>query len=212
MKPNEYTNPLRQYEFLTKYDPTKPEELKALQDLTSDTLKLTHFMFPNKDPKITRAGNIYGFHEDTDGKNGYLIEYPSVKFIYAHSIDLILSPEITHLGGCVEIILPSSHRFKDSNPVEKDRIILSADNVAFFKTEYFQNNNTIKLYFRRGLMPNENSGFPSKCGVYLEELDNTDNFEVTVNIYELKYDFSKESLEDYIFLLALIFPFPFINS
>ena len=200
LKPNEYTNPLRQYEFLKKYDPTKPEELKALQDLTSDTLKLTHFMFPNKDTKITRAGNIYGFHEDIDGKSGYLIEYPSVKFIYAHSIDLILDPEITHLGGCVEIILPTTHNFKDSKPVENDRIIISADNVAFFKTEYFQNNNSIKLYFRRGLMPNENSGFPSKCGVYLEELDNTDNFEVTVKLYELKYDFSKESLEDYILI------------
>ena len=46
-----------------------------------------------------------------------------ISFIKAYTIDLILSPEITHLGGCVEIILPSSHRFKDSNPVEKDRII-----------------------------------------------------------------------------------------
>ena len=197
--PNEYTNALRQYPFLKKYDPTNPEELKALQELTTDKLTLSHFMVPNKDERIKRAGNILGFEENSDEKSGKLIQYPSVKFIYGHSIELILAPEITRLGGCAEIILPTEIKFKNENedPVANDRITTSADNVAFFKSEYFKDTNTIKLHFRRGLMPNENYGLPSKCEVYLEELDSTDNFDITLKIYELKFDFSSKTLETY---------------
>ena len=197
LKPNEYYNPLRQYKFMKQYDPTTEEGLKALQEMTNDIIKLTHFMVPNKDPRITRAGNIYGFKENSDNLTGYLEEYPSLKFIYGHSIELILAPEITRLGGIAEIKLPDDVRFIDEDPVEADRITTSADNVAFYKSEYDKNEGIIKLYFKRGLMPNENYGLPSKCEAFLENLNKKANFSVTLNIYELKYDFTSESLESY---------------
>ena len=197
LKPNEYYNPMRQYKFMKQYDPTTEEGLKALQEMTNDTIKLTHFMVPNKDPRITRAGNIYGFKENNDNLSGYLEEYPSLKFIYGHSIELILAPEITRLGGIAEIKLPDDVLFTDEDPIKEDRITTSADNVAFYKSEYDKNEGIIKLYFKRGLMPNENYGLPSKCEVFLENLNKKENFTVTLNIYELKYDFSSESLESY---------------
>jgi hypothetical protein len=46
-------------------------------------------------------------------------------------------------------------------------------------------------------MPNENYGLPSKCEAFLENLNKKANFSVTLNIYQLKYDFSSESLESY---------------
>ena len=70
LKPNEYTNPLRQYKSMTQYDPTKPEDLKKLQNLTTDKVNLTHFMSPNKNPRIRKAGNVYGFAQDDDEGNG----------------------------------------------------------------------------------------------------------------------------------------------
>ena len=197
LKPNEYFNPLRQYKSKTQYDPTKEEDLKKLQELTTDKIKLSHFMVPNKEEKIKRAENIYGFKENEDQLSGYFEEYPSLKFIYAHSIELVLDPEITRLGGIAEIILPDDVRFVESDPVEKDRITTSADNVAFYKNEYIEEKGIIKLYFKRGLMPNENYGLPSKCEVFLEELNKKDNFTVTLNIYELKYDFSSDTLESF---------------
>ena len=197
LKPNEYYNSMRQYEYMVRYDPTKPEDLKKLQDMSTDKIALTHFMCPNKDPSIHRAGNIYGFEEDADQKSGSFKEYPSIKFIFGHSIDLNLDPEVTRLGGFAEIKLPTDVDFKDAEPVEADRITTSADNVAFYKNVYDKTQKTIKLYFRRGLMPNENYGLPSKCQVFLENLNKAENFTVTINIYDLKYDFSAPNFESY---------------
>ena len=196
LKPNEYYNAMRQYANMRQYDPTNEADLKALQDRTNDTVRLTHFMVPNKDSYVKRAGNLMGFHENED-KSGYLEQYPSVKFVFGHSIPLTLPPEITRLGGMVEIKLPSGVRFKEEDPIKADRITISADNVAFYLNEYDKDNSLIKLYFRRGLMPNENYGLPSKCEAYLENLDSNEDITITLKIYELKYDFSVESLESY---------------
>ena len=197
LQPNQYFNAMRRYANMKQYDPTKPEDLKALQERTNDTLKLTHLMVPNKDSYVRRAGNLYGFKENADEKSGYLEQYPSVKFVYGHSVPLTLDPAITRLGGYVEIILPSGVKFKEDDPVEADRITISADNVAFYLTEYDKDAGAIKLYFRRGLMPNENYGLPSKCEAYLENLDSNTDITVTLKIYELKYDFSSKNLESY---------------
>ena len=200
LKANEWANTLRQYNHLTKYDPTKPEELKQLQEKTTDTIRLSHFLMPFTNPDITKAGSLYGFKQysdaaDSDG-SGYLIEYPSVKFIYGHSINLTLNPNNTRLGGKAEIYLGSAKfRDDDDKVIENERITVSADNVAFYKTEYDSGANKVILYFKRGLMPNENYGQASKCEVYLENLTVTTNFTVTIDIYSLKYDFSVSGFE-----------------
>ena len=198
LKPNEYFNPLLLYKDKKVFDPTNEDDLKYIKQITNDKVRLSHFMVPFKDNTgIKRAGSIYGFKEDKTERNGYLEEYPSVKFIYAHSIELTLPPEITRLGGYVEIKFLDGTKFKDVDPVENDRITTSADNVAFYKNEYDEENNAVKLYFKRGLMPNENYGLPSKCKAFLENLDNNGEIDITINIYELKYDFSSENLENY---------------
>jgi hypothetical protein len=46
-------------------------------------------------------------------------------------------------------------------------------------------------------MPNENYGLPSKCQLFLENLNKNADFKVTLKIYELKYDFSKDNFESY---------------
>ena len=198
LEPNQYYNALRRYDYMKQYDPTDPEQLKELQKRTNDTIKLTHLMVPNKDPFVKRAGNIYGFKENSaTDKSGYLEQYPSVKFVFGHSIPLTLDPAITRLGGYVEIILPSEVNFKDEDPAEADRITTSADNVAFYKTEYDKDTRVLKLYFRRGLMPNEAYGLPSKCEAYFENLNSTADITITLKIYELKFDFSSQALETY---------------
>ena len=196
LEPNQYYNAMRQYANMKQYDPTNETELEALQNRTNDTIKLSHLMVPNKDPLVRRAGNIYGFQENED-HSGFLIQYPSVKFVFGHSVELLLPPEMTRLGGYVEIELPPEVRFNEEDPVEKDRITTSADNVAFYLSEYDHTNGIVKLYFRRGLMPNENYGLPSKCEAYLENLNTNQDIIVNLKIYELKYDFSVESLESY---------------
>ena len=202
LKVNEWANSLRQYAYYTKYDPTDPEQLRNLQAKTTDTIRLSHFMIPFVDKGVEKADSILGFKlytNATDG-SGYLEQYPSVKFVYGHSIYLELKPEDTRLGGKVEIILEDASFRSDDNPVENERITTSADNVAFYKTEFIREQNKIILYFKRGLMPNENYGPPSKCKVFLEHIDKHENFTAKLKIYDLKYDFSKENLESLIFV------------
>ena len=76
--------------------------------------------------------------------------------------------------------------FSDEDPVKLERITISADNVAFYKTEYDKTKNIITLFFKRGLMPNENYGQPSKCKVFIENLNKKENFDVTIKIYDFK--------------------------
>ena len=196
LKPNEWANTLRQYDFLTQYDPTNPEMLERLKEKTTDIIRLSHYLMPFSNPDIEKAGSLYGFHENDDG-SGYLEEYPSVKFIYGHSINLVLNPNNTRLGGKAEIYL-GAIKFNDENEEEvinNERVTTSADNVAFYKTEYNSEENKVILYFKRGLMPNENYGQASKCQVYLENLNIKTNFTLKIEIYSLKYDFSKDNLE-----------------
>ena len=202
LKVNEWANSLRQYAYLKQYDPTDPVQLSQLQEKTTDKIRLSHFMIPFVDKGIEKANSIYGFklNSDTDDGSGYLEEYPSVKFIYGHSIYLELKPEDTRLGGKVEILLGETRFKTGDNIIENERITTSADNVAFYKTEYISGENKIILYFKRGLMPNENYGPPSKCKVFLENIDKRDNFTVTLKLYDLKYDFSEENLESLIFV------------
>ena len=203
LKPNEWANTLRQYSFLKQYDPTKTEDLIELQRKTTDTIRLSHFLFPFSNKEIKKAGSIYGFIENPDG-SGYLENYETVKFIYGHSINLVLDPSNTRLGGKAEIYLGEA-RFNDENDkiIDNERVTTSADNVAFYQTEYDNNENKVILYFRRGLMPNENYGQPSKCKVFLENLNKNENFNVIIKIYNLKYDFSQNNLESQILVSEL---------
>ena len=202
LKPNEYANSLKQLKFMKQYDPTNVNDLKELQSITNSTIYVSHFMVPFTDKNgVTKAESILGFKEfdkeHGDG-SGYLEQYPSVKFVKGHSIELILKPEITRLGGKVEIILPSDVSFIVDDPVNgEESITTSADNVAFYKTEYNKETKIITLYFKRGLMPNENYGQPSKCKVFLENLNKKEDFDITLKIYNFKYDFSNDDLESY---------------
>ena len=199
--PNEYSNVLLQTKsFTTIIDPiTEYEELKTLSD---NTIKLTHYLVPVVETDLKKATSIYEFEsEGGDPVKGHNTVYNSLKFIDGYTIKLRLLPEQTRAGGRVTITLPSTYSFKDNNPINNENIIISADNVAFYKTEYDQENNKIILYFKRGLLPNEAYGKPSLCEIYLEELINSDgsylrdsNFEMDLLLEELKYDLNnKES-------------------
>ena len=196
LKPQEYANSLRELEFMKQYDPTDPDQLAELQSLTNDTIRLTHFMIPFVDKHLAeKAGSIYGFIENEDG-SGYFAEYPSIKFVYGHVVELLLNPNNTRLGGKAEIKLPEGVDFKNSeDPIENDRITTSADNVAFYKYEYNRSTRIISIYFKRGLMPNENYGSVSKCKVFIENLNKNEDFNIDLTIYDLKFDFSKDDLE-----------------
>lgn len=202
---NEYSNVLRQYTHMTKYDPTDETSFGQLKQKMKEKLgnseaeleiKLSHYLVPNIEEGVHSAKNLMNFVLDNHAGegSGYLETYNSVKFIYAHSIDVVLVPEITRLGGIVEIKL-GSYAFNTVKPYEDDKILVSADNVAFYKTIYDSVNKIIRMYFKRGLMPNESYGKDSKCQVYLEGITTHETIELDITLYQIKYDFTSPTLE-----------------
>ena len=108
----------------------------------SDDFKLTHYLVPIVDPTITKAANLMSFTQNSDGKTGYMTEYPIIKFIYAHGTTFKIPADQSRQGGRLTIKLPSTLKFS-SDPVKNDLITYSADQVAFYKTVYDTSKNYI---------------------------------------------------------------------
>ena len=168
-----------------QYDPTKAEDLAKL----GPDVKLIHYLVPILDEEIQKPSDIMGF-EQIDDYNGYLKEYNVVKFSYAHGTSFKMKASDSRQGGKLVIKLPSNVAWKDSSdPVENGYITYSADQVAFYRTEYA--NGEIIGYFKRGLMPNEAYGKDSSIGVTIENLKpDVASFTVDIVLYEVKYDIS----------------------
>ena len=195
--PNQFYNVLKQHDIFTSfYDPLDPSK-----NITVDfpNMKLSHYLVLIKGDRISRAGSIEGFIED-DGtpdefKTGYLEKYPSVKFIFAHTVSFSIGKSLTRLGGKFIINLGTS-KFKDSKlPSQNDFATLSVDGVAVYKLEFDYEEGTknmITAYFKRGLMPDETSGKDSTIQLNVEQLDSTTDVDITIELYELKYDLSQK--------------------
>ena len=203
---DEFYNVLKQHNQIKKFiDPLNPG-----YNITKDfpEVKLSHYLIKINGQRITRAGSIKGFVEDeTESENpykmGYLKEYPSVKYIYAHTVSFIIGKNLTRLGGKLIIDL-GTNKFKDGKlPSENEFVTLSVDGVAVYKTEYeyeAEVKNIITAYFKRGLMPDEISGKDSAVELNIENLTTTENIEANIKLYELKYDFTKKenNYEDFV--------------
>ena len=202
--PDEFYNVLKQHKQIKKYiDPLDPE-----YNITKDfpDIKLSHYLIPLKGNRITRAGSIKGFIEEdpTNPKSqGFLKDYPSVKYIYAHTVSFVIGKNLTRLGGKLIIDLGTNEFKNNQKPSENEFVTLSVDGVAVYKIEYDYIKgvkNIITASFKRGLMPDEISGRDSDVELNIENLTSTTNINARIELYQLKYDLSKkeEDFEDYL--------------
>ena len=136
--PNEFYNVLKQHQSITRLiDPL--DSNNNISESFPD-MKLSHYLILIKGDRITRAGSIEGFIEDSgteeNYKTGYLEKYPSVKFIFAHTVTFLLKKSLTRLGGKFVINLGQSIFKNDKIPSENDFVTLSVDGVAVYKLEF----------------------------------------------------------------------------
>ena len=194
--PDEFYNVLKQHNQITTFiDPL--DENTNISEIFPG-MKLSHYLVLIKGDRITRAGSIEGFIEDSgtneNFKTGYLEEYPSVKFIFAHTVAFLIKKSMTRLGGKLIINLCNSIFKDDKLPSENDFVTLSVDGIAIYKLEFDYDKGTkniITAYFKRGLMPDETNGKDSTIQINVENLDSTNNIDIKIELYELKYDLSQ---------------------
>ena len=203
--PDEYYNVFKQHNQIEKFIDPLGEGVNITKIFPD--MKLSHYLVLIKGERISRAGSIEGFKEDegteANYKTGYLEEYPSVKFIFAHTVSFLIKKSMTRLGGKIIVDL-GNNKFKDSKlPSENDFITLSVDGIAVYKIEYDYtagSKNIITAYFKRGLMPDETNGKDSTVQINIENLETKSEIDVTIELYELKYDLSQKetNFETYI--------------
>ena len=181
LDPSTYTNELFEICDLTIVDPLSEESIKKVFG-NINNFRPTHYTIPNVESTIVQPTQIYGFVQDDDIYHGHLEKYPSVKFIYLHSLNYIIDTKTCFYGGLIEINLG------DKDILNSDDITVSPDQIAVYKTEY--ENHIIKIYFKRGLMSNEQSGKDMKIIINIENIKSTITLKLNVKLYEIKYDIS----------------------
>ena len=96
-----------------------------------------------------------------------------------------------------------------------DDVTVAPDQKTVYKTEY--DNNLVKIYFKRGLMSNDQSGKNLSLTINLENIQTTSILKLNVKLYELKYDksylptyerYTKIKNEDLNFSYVSVFSYP----
>ena len=153
LKPNEYTNELLMHCGKVKV------KLNEVKTLSSNEIIPIHYLVPVIDPEVIQATDIMYFNSDNDNsKNGWLQDYPEVRFTYAHRFNFTLEPNNTRQGGMIEIDLKGVGFKSGVDPIADNLITYSVDHIGFNETRYDKDSSIIRAYFKRGLMPNEAYG------------------------------------------------------
>ena len=178
LQPNIYPNALFELCNLIVIDPEKEEISKYLD---TDYFKLVHYIIPNVDKNITQPNQIYGFTQ-MNKHYGYHSKYNSIKFIYLHSLTYVVDSKYCKYGGRIIIDIGN---FEISST---DDVTVSPDQIAVYKVEY--NKKKISIYFKRGLMSNEQFGKNLTLNINIENINIEKNTKFKFIVEEMKFDIS----------------------
>jgi len=189
LKHNEYSNEL------LMYCERKKVWLNDVEKLSNGSIKAVHYLVPMTDDEVSRADDIQDFIVEPDGQ-GYMEDYPELRFIYAHSFNVMSPGEMSRQGGKFIVTLPEGVGFvNNDDPIAKGYITYSADQVSFYKTEYDPATRQITSWFKRGLASNEAYGKPSNLNIMIESLTTKTSLIAAIDIYEMKFDISAHELK-----------------
>ena len=186
LEPNIYSNELFEYCDLTVINPLDVTAIKTYFG-NNDYFKPVHYVIANIDNSITRPKQIYNFTQVSDYE-GYHSVYKSIKFIYVHTLDFIISKSKCSIGGKITVNLGNYL----INGIED--VTVAPDQIAVHKIVY--ENNKIMVYFKRGVVPNEQISKNLGLKINIENLQDKDkkrittNVQLTMDIEEMKYDIS----------------------
>ena len=183
LKPNLYTNKLFNLCDIDVIDPTNEEEFKNYIG-DNEHFKYVHYIIPNVQTNITSPKQIMNFTED-----GHHEIYPSIKFIYLHSLTYVIKSNYCLYGG--KIIINIGDKILGSI----DDITVSPDQIAVYKIEYEKEKKNIIIYFKRGLNSNEQFGKNVTVTINIEKLKSQEDETFFFTLEELKFDISSPSTD-----------------
>ena len=199
-----YSNELFEYCDLDVIDPLDETDLNK-HFVNNSYFKPVHYIIKNIDNNLTHPGQIYNFIVVNE-KYGYHKDYNTIKFIYLHSLEFTLTSTKCLYGGRFIINL-GKYDLKSIND-----ITMSPDHIAIYNITYNNTNHEITIYFKRGLMSNEQFGKDMKQIIYIENLPE-EKISLYMTIEELKYDISfPPTYERYYFISNQSYNFEYISA
>ena len=180
-KPNIYPNELYEVCGLEVYNATNETQMDEFGN--KDNFKVVHFLIPNVESDITEPGQLYGFHADNK-YYGYHENYTSIKFIYTHSLTYNITADQCLYGGRL-IIEMGQFKLKSI-----DDVTVSPDQIAVYNTTYNETENKVYIYFKRGLMSNEQFGKDIRIMINIENLSSHKDETFGFTLEDMTFDIS----------------------
>ena len=189
--PHIWSNRLFEVCNLKIIDPTNEEEIiKEFGNL--ETYKPVHYIYSNKYKNITQPDQIMDFVA-VNNYYGYHKEYPQIKFLYLHRLDFTMENKYCIYGGRIII------NIKENIIKNVNQVTVSPDQIAVYNITF--SNGNITIYFKRGLMSNEQFGKDMNLIINIEGLPSQKNETFKIIVESLKYDISSSpNYDKYIFI------------
>ena len=190
-QPHIWSNRLFEVCNLKVIDPTNEEQIiKQFGNL--ETYKPVHYIYSNKNKNITQPDQIMDFFA-VNKTYGYHQEYPQIKFLYLHRYDFTVENKYCIYGGRIII------NIKEKEIKNSSQVTISPDQIAVYNVTF--NNGNITIYFKRGLMSNEQFGKDMNLIINIEGLNSQKNETFKIIVEALKYDISSpQDYDKYIFI------------
>ena len=197
-QPHIWSNRLFEICNLTIIDPTSEEQIiKQFGNL--ETYKPVHYIYTNKNENITQPDQIMDFVA-VNKYYGYHKDYPQIKFLYLHRLDFTMENKYCIYGGRIIINI-------NENKIENvSQVTVSPDQIAIYNVTF--SNGNITIYFKRGLMSNEQFGKDMNLIINIEGLPSQKDESFKMIVESLKYDISSPPNIDkynYIFEKNVVF-------
>ena len=180
IQPHIWSNLLFEVCNLTIIDPTNEEQIiKQFGDL--ETYKPVHYIHTNTYKNITQPDQIMDF-VPVNKYYGYHKEYPQIKFLYVHRLDFTMENKYCIYGGRIII------NIKENTIINANQVTVSPDQIAVYNVTI--SNENITIYFKRGLMSNEQFGKDMNLIINIEGLPSQTDEIFKIIVESLKYDIS----------------------
>ena len=163
----------------------------TIEAATGGKIKLMNYIVPVEESDGVEAEDFIGFNS-----NGELEGYEDlVKFVKILRAKVDVSPEVSRLGGLMEIKFTYAPWTEGiAAAIAAGRVTVAADQISVYEIYASTTDaNTLYIRFKRGSMPNEAYGRASHLQLVLDTPTGVtaDSLEATMNVYNLAYDISK---------------------
>ena len=203
LEPTIYSNEWFDHCDLDVINPLDQDEINKYFG-NNTNFKPVHYIVPNIDKNISQPQQLYNFTQINE-RFGYHQIYNSIKFLYLHSLEFTLKNTTCLYGGRFIINL-GEYDLKSI-----DDVTVAPDHIAVYNITY--SNHEITIYFKRGLMSNEQFGKNMRNIIFIENLPIYKDISLKMTVEELKYDISyPPNYERYYSFTSDTYTFSYISA